>query len=228
MIKRIGNGVSHNRMKLDFSGRRVAPSIFVLCVCVVVWVGATDVPRVYGVQKGSATDAVKSTIDQVLEILADESFKDPARKQERFDRLQEVIGKRFDYTEMGKRTLGRHWKKLNDAQKTEFSGLFQKFLSKTYVGNVDGYAGEQVQYLKERRKGDFAEVQTKVVSSKLQIPLDYRLFKKSNEWHVYDVVIDGVSLVKNFRGQFDRIIKSSSYEGLFKKLRRKTQSTSPS
>ena len=228
MIRGIGNGVSKYRIKLGYSVRTLAPSLLFLCVCVMVLGLATDMSRVYGAQEGSATDAVKTTIDQVLEILADESLKDPTRKQERLDRLQEVVGKRFDYTEMGKRTLGRHWKKLTDAQKTEFNGLFQKFLSNTYVGNVDGYAGEQVQYLKERRKGDFAEVQTKVVSSKLQIPLDYRLFKKSNGWYVYDVVIDGVSLVRNFRGQFDRIIKSSSYEGLFKKLRSKTTSTSPS
>jgi len=136
--------------------------------------------------------------------------------------LEEVIGKRFDYAEMGKRTLGRHWKKLTEKQQVEFVALFQRFLSNSYSGNVDGYAGEQVKYLKERRKGDFAEVQTKIISKKLRIPLDYRLLKKSNEWRVYDVVIDGVSLVKNFRGQFSRIIKSSSYQGLIQKLRAKT------
>lgn len=183
---------------------------------------------VWSAEPDSATEAVKTTIDEVLKVLGDENLKKPDRKEERLAKLEEIIGKRFDYAEMGKRTLGRHWKEMNNSQQTEFVDLFQEFLSNTYAGNVDGYSGEEVQYLKERRKGDFAEVQTKVVSDKLQVPLDYRLLKKSNGWYVYDVVIDGVSLVKNFRGQFDRIINSSSYEGLFEKLRSKTTSNSPS
>jgi len=175
------------------------------------------------VEPGSATEAVKSTIEELFAILSDENLKKPERAEERRALVEEVIGKRFDYAEMGKRTLGRHWKKLTEKQQVEFVALFQRFLSNSYSGNVDGYSGEQVKYLKERRKGDFAEVQTKVISNKLQIPLDYRLLKKSNEWRVYDVVIDGVSLVKNFRGQFSRIIKSSSYQGLIQKLRTKTE-----
>jgi len=105
-------------------------------------------------------------------------------------------------------------------------GLFQKFLSNTYAGNVDGYSGEQVEYIKERRKGDFAEVQTKVITKKLEIPLDYRLLKNSSTWRVYDVVIDGVSLVKNFRGQFGRIMKANGFSGLLQKLRSKTEKKS--
>ncbi len=187
-----------------------------------VFLGALFNPGASAVEPGSATEAVKSTIEEVFAILSDENLKKPERAKERRALLEEVIGRRFDYTEMGKRTLGRHWKKLTEEQQVEFVALFQRFLSNSYTKNVDGYSGEQVKYLKERRKGDFAEVQTKVISNKLQIPLDYRLLKKSNEWRVYDVVIDGVSLVKNFRGQFSRIIKSSSYQGLIQKLRAKT------
>jgi len=188
-----------------------------------VFLGALFNPGASAVEPGSATDAVKSTIEELFAVLSDENLKKPERAEERRALVEEVIGKRFDYAEMGKRTLGRHWKKLTEKQQVEFVALFQRFLSNSYSGNVDGYAGEQVKYLKERRKGDFAEVQTKVISNKLQIPLDYRLLKKSNEWRVYDVVIDGVSLVKNFRGQFSRIIKSSSYQGLIQKLRTKTE-----
>ena len=122
---------------------------------------------------------------------------------------------------MAKRTLGAQWKKLNTEEQKEFVGLFQQFLTRSYAGNVDGYSGEQVEYLKERLKGDFAEVQTKVVSPKVQIPLDYRLLKKNDKWGVYDVIIDGVSLTKNYRGQFSRIIKSSSFDALLDKLRSK-------
>lgn len=170
---------------------------------------------------GSATEAVKRTVDRVLKILADEELKKPDRAEERQRRLEKVIGERFDYEEMGKRTLGKHWKKMTPAQREEFVRLFQQFLSNSYAGNVDSYAGEEVVYLKERNKGNFAEVQTKVVSAKVQVPLDYRLMKKNNDWWVYDVVIDGVGLTKNYRSQFSRIIQSSSYEGLLQRLRDK-------
>ena len=123
---------------------------------------------------------------------------------------------------MGKRTLSAHWKKLTPNQQKEFVQLFQRFLSNSYAGNIAGYSGEKVEYIKERHKGDFAEVQTKVVSSKSELPLDYRLLEKNGDWRVYDVVIDGVSLMKNYRGQFARIIKTSSYDGLQEKLRTKT------
>ena len=175
----------------------------------------------HAADKGPATEAVRQTIDQVLTILADPELKSPERAAERRAKLEEVIGQRFDYEEMGKRTLAANWKKLDSTQQEEFVALFQSFLSNSYAGNIDGYSGQKVQYLKERHKGNFAEVQTKVVSSKGELPLDYRLLNKNGDYRVYDVVIDGVSLVKNYRGQFARIIKTSSYDGLIEKLRTK-------
>ena len=172
-------------------------------------------------ETGPATEAVRQTIDQVLAILQDPDLKSPDRAAERRAKLEEVIGKRFDYEEMGKRTLAAHWKKLDSRQQGEFVALFQSFLSNSYAGNIDGYSGQKVEYVKERHKGNFAEVQTKVVSSKGELPLDYRLLNKNGNYRVYDVVIDGVSLVKNYRGQFSRIIKTSSYDGLIEKLRTK-------
>ena len=167
------------------------------------------------------TEAVQQTIDQVLVVLGDSSLKDPKRVVERREKLEAIIGQRFDYEEMAKRTLAREWKKISAEKQQEFVGLFQQFLSHSYAGNIDGYSGQQVEYLRERLKGNFAEVQTKVVSPKSQIPLDYRLIKKQDTWGVYDVIIDGVSLTRNYRGQFMRIIKSSSFEALLDKLRSK-------
>jgi len=172
---------------------------------------------------GTPTQAVKETVNQVLSVLGDEALKDPARTAERREKLEASIGQRFDYEEMAKRTLGARWKKLSSEKQKEFVGLFQRFLTRSYAGNVDGYSGEEVEYLKERLKGDFAEVQTKVVSPKVEIPLDYRLLKKHDKWWVYDVIIDGISLTKNYRGQFSRIIKSSSFEALLEKLRSKNE-----
>lgn len=170
---------------------------------------------------GTPTGAVKETVDQVFVVLRDQALKDPGREMERRAKLEEIIGRRFDYAEMAKRTLASQWKGLSPEQQQEFVTLFQQFLANSYVGNVDGYSGEDVEYLKEREKGEFAEVQTKVVSPKVQIPLDYRLLQKNGEWRVYDVVIDGVSLMKNYRGQFSRIINTSSFEALLEKLRSK-------
>lgn len=175
-----------------------------------------------GSAEPTPTSSVKSTIDEVLAVLSDKAMKAPEKQTERRAKLEEIIGGRFDYEEMAKRTLPTQWKSLKTEQQKEFVSLFQQFLANSYVGNVDGYSGEQVEYGKERLKGDFAEVQTKVVSPKVQIPLDYRLLKKNGEWRVYDVVIDGVSLMKNYRGQFARIIDSDSFETLLEKLRTKT------
>jgi len=173
-------------------------------------------------EAGSAREAMKETIEQALKVLEDESLKSPEKSRERLEILEEIIGKRFDYREMGKRTLGKHWQQFSEADREEFVRLFQRFLSRTYAGNVDGYSGEQVQYLKERRKGNFAEVQTLVKSDKSTTSISYRLLKRPNTWKVYDVVIEGVSLVKNFRSQFGRLIEAESAKGLLEKLRMKT------
>ena len=175
-----------------------------------------------GLAETTPTSSVKATIDEVLAVLSDPAMKVPEKQAERRAKLEEIIGGRFDYEEMAKRTLPTQWKSLKTEQQKEFVTLFQQFLANSYVGNVDGYSGEQIEYGKERQKGDFAEVQTKVVSPKVQIPLDYRLLKKNGEWRVYDVVIDGVSLMKNYRGQFARIIDSDSFDTLLEKLRTKT------
>jgi len=190
-------------------------------VMVLAWIAMSLVWFSVAWGAGAPTQAVKETIDQVLAVLGEEGLKDPARTAERREKLEAIIGQRFDYEEMAKRTLGAQWKKISAEEQNEFVGLFQKFLTRSYAGNVDGYSGEQVEYLKERLKGDFAEVQTIVVSPKVQIPLDYRLLKKNDKWGVYDVIIDGVSLTKNYRGQFSRIIKSSSFDALLDKLRSK-------
>ncbi len=174
------------------------------------------------------TQAIKETIDKVLVVLSDESLKDPIRAVARREKLEAIIAQRFNYEEMAKRALAKEWKKLSNEKQEQFVALFQQFLTQSYAGNIDGYSGQQVEYLKERLKGDYAEVQTKVVSPKSQIPLDYRLLKKNDKWGVYDVIIDGVSLTKNYRGQFSRIIKSSSFEDLLDKLRSKADLSSSS
>ena len=136
--------------------------------------------------------------------------------------LEKTVGARFNYEEMAKRTLGAHWAKLSDAERREFVDLFTSLLTSTYADKITGYSGEQVQYLNERLEGDYAEVRTKVESGKAEVPLDYRLLNQSGDWRVYDVIVDGVSLVNNYRGQFTKILRTSSFADLLEQLRKKS------
>jgi len=171
---------------------------------------------------GGATEAMKSTIDEVLRIVQDKELKQPEKTQERRQLLEKVIGDRFDYPEMSKRSLGAPWNTLSDKDKQEFVILFKTLLTNSYAEKIETYSGEGVQYINERTEKDYAEVRTKVLTGKTEIPLDYRLLNKGNDWWVYDVVVDGVSLVNNYRGQFSKILRSSTYADLVDQLRKKS------
>ena len=170
----------------------------------------------------SPTDAVRGILTQVFRILEDPGLKDPAKLMPRRRMLEEVIATRFDYAEMSKRALAAYWVPLTAAQRTEFVEVFKKFLSDRYAEKIEGYSGEQVVYLSERIEGSYAEVRTELRSEKTAIPLDYRLHLKEGRWHAYDIIADGVSLVKNYRSQFQKVIRESSYQELVKKLRERT------
>ena len=188
-------------------------AVVVILVWSVVFAAAPQGPE-------SPTEAVRGTVSRVLSILEDPALKDPAKSRRRM--LEEVIATRFDYAEMSKRTLAAYWPPLTEAQRTEFVELFKRFLSDRYAEKIEGYSGEQVMYLSERIEGTYAEVRTELRSDKTTIPMDYRLFLKEGRWHAYDIVVDGVSLVKNYRSQFQKIIRESSYDELVKKLRERT------
>lgn len=153
---------------------------------------------------GPATDAMKGTIDEVLRILRDKELKQPAKADERRQMLEKVVGDRFDYQEMSRRALGAPWNTLSDKDRQEFVGLFKSLLVSSYADKIETYSGEGVLYVNERTEKDYAEVRTKVQTGKTDIPLDYRLLNKAGDWRVYDVVVDGVSLVNNYRGQFTK------------------------
>jgi phospholipid transport system substrate-binding protein len=202
------------------AGRTLLACIRGLAAVILLVGGASAEPG------GAATEAVRSTINEVIRILKDMELKKPGRAEERRLLLEKVIGDRFNYDEMARRSLGAQWNKLSDKERQEFVGLFKGLLSGSYVDKIEGYSGEQVHYLNERLEADYAEVRTKVASDKTEIPLDYRLLNKSGDWRVYDVVVDGVSLVNNYRSQFTKIIRESSYADLLEKLREKSKKKS--
>ena len=162
----------------------------------------------------SPTEAMRGTVTQALGIMRDQELRKPEHMDELVTQLKKIADTRFDYREMAKRSLGDQWSKLGESDQEEFVGLFTEFLTATYVERMHSYTGEEVKFLNERLEGDYAEVRTIMLGKKTDIPLDYRLMKKDDDWKAYDVVVDGVSLVQNYRKQFAAIVRSSSYNNL--------------
>lgn len=204
-------------MRQVVNGRKSASS-WLMVLTMVVGMVMTAVPG----YAGPPTDSMKTTIDEVLRIVREKELKQPEKAEERRHLLEKVVAARFDYTEMSRRALGAPWNQLTDQQKQEFVDLFRTLLINSYADKIETYSGEGVQYLNERTEKEYAEVRTKVLSGKTEVPLDYRLINKADDWRVYDVVVDGVSLVNNYRGQFTKILRASSYSDLVDQLRKKS------
>jgi len=168
---------------------------------------------------GAPTEAVKSTVDEVIRILQDPALK--AQKQRRRQLVKQAVDQRFDYEEMAKRALP-NWRQLSAAQHREFVTLFAELLEASYADKLMKYSGEKVAYVGESGDGDRAEVRTLLLRRNDRIPMNYRLVNTSG-WKVYDVVIEGVSLVNNYRSQFTRVISESSYADLVRRLRNKVE-----
>jgi phospholipid transport system substrate-binding protein len=174
------------------------------------------------VEAGAPTDQLKGATDRVLGILSDPQLKEPARIDERRKQIRAVANEIFDWQEMGKRALGRGTQACTAQQREEFSPLFADLIERSYVGKLELYSGERIVYAGESMDGDQATVRTKLFTkSNTEIPIDYRLLKQGDRWRAYDVVIENVSLVGNYRGQFNRIIQQSSCGELIKKLKTK-------
>ena len=170
---------------------------------------------------GPVTDQLKVGIERVLKTITDPAFQGPGRADERRRALREITDPMFDWTEMAKRALGRHWHTRTEAERQEFVPLFHNLLARTYVTRIERYDGEQITYTGESIDGDQAIVRTKVLDkTSRELPVEYRMVRAPNgRWTIYDVLIEGVSLVANYRSQFDQIIRTASYERLVAKLK---------
>ena len=169
---------------------------------------------------GPPTDQLKAGIDRVLVILQDPALKTPAKAEERRQKIRAIANEVFDWQETGKRALARHWQARSPQERDEFSKLFADLLERSYIGKIETYSGgERVQYLGEFPDGDLVTVRTRIVTKAgTEIPIDYRMHRAGDRWLVYDVVIEGVSLVANYRTQFNRIIQQTSFKDLLAKL----------
>ncbi len=169
-----------------------------------------------------ATDQVKASVDRVLRVVQDPELKKPHNAEKRRTAIREIAHRLFDFEEMAKRALARHWGQGSPEQQKRFTQLFTELLEHSYVGKIETYGGEKIVYLPEQADGEAVTVRTKLVTERgTEIPIDYRTRKDGERWEAYDVVIEGVSLVANYRAQFNKIILQSSYDELVRKMEQK-------
>ena len=168
------------------------------------------------------TETVKARVDEALQSLS-QTPNAGATERLRAE-IRRAADTLFDFPDMSRRALGRHWTDRSPAEREEFTRLFTDLIARTYIGKIDRYAGEAISYVGERVDGEEASVRSQVVTAKgSQIPVEYRLHRVNDEWTAYDVFIENVSLVGTYRSQFDRIIKAESFASLLARLREKGQ-----
>ena len=172
---------------------------------------------------GVPTDQLRGAVERVLKTLDDPALKGEGKVGDRRVAVRKIANEIFDFGEIAKRSMARHWQPLSEAQRNEFVGLFAELLERSYISKIETYGGEKIQYTAERADGEYATVSTKIITKNgTEVPVDYRMIKRPGDrWLVYDVSIEGVSLVSNYRTQFNKIIQTSSYNELVSKLRNK-------
>ena len=171
---------------------------------------------------GAATDQLKGAIDRVVATLDSPALKGDGKVLERRTAVRKIANEIFDFNEIARRSLGRYWQPLTEPQRTEFVSLFGDLLERSYISKIELYGGEKIVYSGERVEADLATVSTKIMTKNgTEVPVDYRLFKRGDRWMIYDVSVEGISLVSNYRTQFNKIIQTNGYNGLVEKMRTK-------
>jgi len=186
----------------------------------VLWflIGGVSAPSL----AGEPTEQVKATTDKILAIVTDPALKSADRVKERDRLIRQAVDERFDWEEMSKRTLATHWAQRTPEEKRKFVDLFGKLLERTYMERVGDYSGEKVLYAGERAEEDYAVVDVEILTKQgSSVSVSYRLKKVKDRWLVYDISIEGVSLVNNYRTQFHSILVRSSFKELMAKLEAK-------
>jgi phospholipid transport system substrate-binding protein len=171
------------------------------------------------------TEQLKGSIDKIVPILENPALKGDSKAKERRAAIRQVASDVFDFTESARRTLGPHWERRTEQERQEFARLLGDLLERTFASRLEQYAGERIQYTGESVDGNLATVKTTIITkSGAELPVDYRVLRRGDRWFVYDVLIEGVSLMENYRAQFNKIIQTSSYEDLVRKLKAKQSS----
>jgi phospholipid transport system substrate-binding protein len=203
------------------NSQRISAIVSIMCLSLLL------AGRLTLIHAGEPQEKVRQTINDVMAILRDESLKTPDRVEERRAKIRQAVTERFGFEEMAKRAMGRHWRTLTPPQRQEFVPLFSDLLENSYISKIESYVGTQkleILYTKESiDKDGYALVRTEIVNKRdLNFEIEYRLLTNKGNWEAYDIVIEGVSLVNNYRTQFNKIIRQESYEALVKKLQLKS------
>jgi phospholipid transport system substrate-binding protein len=173
---------------------------------------------------GAPTDQLKAQIDRTVKILDDPELKKSGRQRDRRAAVRQVANDIFDFSETAKRSLARHWAARSQAEREEFVQLFGDLLERSYISKIELYGGEKIKFVGEVTDPDGAIVRTRLVTKQdTEIPIDYRMHARGDKWLVYDVLIEGVSLISNYRTQFNKIITTSSYQELVRKMKSKQE-----
>ncbi|MFP5212047.1 MAG: phospholipid-binding protein MlaC [Acidobacteriota bacterium] len=168
---------------------------------------------------GAPTDQLKGTIDKIIAVLKEPALKGESQRLERRNKIFNIVEERFDFPEMAKRSVGEYWQKLSEAEQKEFELAFANLLQNSYISKIEKYSDETVNFSNEKSKGDeYFSVHTDIVSGGKAIPVDYSLHEAGGQWLVYDVNIEGVSLVTNYRSQFTETIRKDGFKGLMDKI----------
>jgi phospholipid transport system substrate-binding protein len=165
----------------------------------------------------SPTESVRVSVDSILALLQDKEMDKTTRRE----KIGEVISERFDFRAMSQRTLATNWKSTSKEQRQEFVQLFSKLIENTYIGRVEAYTDEKVDYPGEKVKGKKAVVETLILTASADIPVNYKVYQKNDKWWVYDVVIEGISLISNYRSSYQEIVKKEGFDGLIAKMKAK-------
>jgi phospholipid transport system substrate-binding protein len=213
-----------NRLLSD--RQEAAPTAKNLFKTILIVIGLAAIFYATAVTAGVPTEQIRGTVDQVIAILADPSLKTESKQKERREQLRRVIFARFDFAEMARRSLGAEWRRRTPAEQQEFINIFTDLLQDNYIGTIESYSGDKVGYNRETQEKDNAEVQTTLTTTKGEAAysINYRLRLVDKDWKVYDVIIENISVVNNYRSQFNRVISKSSYEELVRAMKEKTLS----
>ena len=177
---------------------------------------------------GAATEQIKQTTEKILAVVQDPALKGTDKDETRQTQMKKVVDERFDWAAMARSAIGKNWRDLSEAQRTEFTGLFSELIEKNYMSKVESYSGEKITYKGDKLDGVYGVVDVVISTLKgTDIPVSYRVQNKGTEWLVYDVSIEGVSLVNNYRSQLGSILNSSSYAALIKKIKAKIAESAP-
>jgi phospholipid transport system substrate-binding protein len=174
------------------------------------------------VSAGTPQQIIEAQVNKVLDVLREPASEGESGKKAKEEKIWSIFDSIFDYTELSKRTLSRNWKKLNGDQQKEFEKLFRKLLGNVYMDRILAYKDEKVAFERETMLSEVkAEVQSKILTSTKEIPMNYRMIANNDQWKVYDVIIEGVSMIKNYRSQFNNILSKKPPEELLEILRKK-------